>query len=517
LLLESGVLSVLGGLLGVLLARALIAAALALSPPDIPGLDTVTIDLPVLGFTVGLVVLTALVCGTIPVVALLGAVGGHTMLRDEARGSSAASHRLHRGLLVAEVALALLLLVSAGLLLRSFDNLSHVDLGFDPEHLLTMEVPLGDERYPDIEQRRAFFRDLVDRVSVLPGVESAGSVLLRPLWGSVGLDWPVRLEDQTDADATENPAVNLQAVSADYFRTMRIGVLAGRGFSATDRVGTPGVVVVSQSLADRLWPGESPVGRRLKIPLPDTEYHREWLTIVGVVETAQYRELEGARLDLYMTMLQSPHTPRFLVARTSGDPLALVGPIRDVVRSIDPNQPVDDIATMAQIVSASLGNARLRTQLLAAFALVALLLALLGLYAVMSYLVSSRRQEIGIRVALGVQQQSILMLVVGQGLGLVLRGAALGLVGAFGVTRLLEGLLFEVTPTDPMTMAGVTIVLVVTGVMASLLPRRPRHRHRPDDSAARRATLAAHLRPGSVAWVGGPRHPQRLANPTPTK
>jgi putative ABC transport system permease protein len=373
-------------------------------------------------------------------------------------------------LVVSEVALAFLLLVGAGLVGKSFHQLSRVDLGFRPEGVLTFEVLLPDGKYPTPRTQRTFYENLVERARSLPGVQSAAAVLLRPLWGPIGMDWPSMVEGQSKEEASRNPLVNLEAVTPDYFRTMGIALLEGRDFTPLDSEGAPGVVVVSKSMADRFWSDENPIGKRLKLRLPGSEYDDQWLEVVGVVSDARYRELEAIRWDVYLSYLQCPYSVRHLVVRSSSDPLDLVGAMRREVHALDPDLPVSDVAAMNDLVSASMGGARFRTRLLFTFAFAALFLAAVGLYGLMAYTVNQTTQEIGIRLALGAQRADIVRAVVRSGFILTLSGMAIGLGVSGLATRMLSGLLFDVSPTDATTYAIVSFVLFGTALLASLVP-----------------------------------------------
>ena len=380
------------------------------------------------------------------------------------------NRRFWRVLVIGEFALAFLLLTGAGLMGRSFLKLSGVDLGFRPQGILTSEVSLPNAKYTTPQERRDFYKRLVERVRSFPSVESAAAVLLRPLWGPIGLDWPLTVEGQSDEEAARNPLVNLEAVTSDYFRTMGIPLLEGRDFTSMDSEGAPGVVVVSENMVRRFWADENPIGKRLKLPLPGSEYHNEWLEVVGIVSDARYPELESTRWDVYLSYLQSPYPVRHLVVRSSSDPLALVPAIRNQVHAQDPDQPVSDVASMPDLVSASLGGARFRTQLLSVFALAALLLAIVGLYGIVAYTVRQSTHEIGIRLALGARRVDILSAVVRGAAFLAIVGMALGLGSAAVATQALGGLLFGVSPVDAGTYLVVSILLFAAALLASLIP-----------------------------------------------
>lgn len=391
-------------------------------------------------------------------------------LRTGARGVVSSRNPLRSLLVVSEVALAVVLLAGAGLLFRSFLSLRSVPLGFEPSGLISLAVSVPERRYPDPPAWRSFYSELIERVGALPGVSSAASVTLRPLWGTVGMDWPFWVEGQSKEEASRNPLLNLEAVSSDYFRTMGIPVRRGRVFTAADATGQPGVVVVSESLARRYWPGADPIGKRLRIPLPPTPYHFTWLTVVGVVADARYREIQASRLDLYMSFLQADHKPHHLVVRVAGDSSSLAASIRAIVRSLDPDVPVTEVVMMTSVISSALGAPRFAALLFSSFALVALLLCALGLYGLLSFSVSRRTREIGVRVAVGATPSSVRLLVLREGLLLATLGILFGLSGAALGSRVLSGLLFAVQPIDPLTFAAVPVVLLAVAASACLLP-----------------------------------------------
>jgi predicted permease len=261
-------------------------------------------------------------------------------------------------------------------------------------------------------------------------------------------------------------------VSPAYFATMKIPMRRGRVFDARDHEGQPGVVVVGESLAGRAWPGQEAVGQRLKIPLPETPYHDTWLTVVGVVADARYREVHATRSDFYMSFLQGNHRPNHLLVRTKAQPASVVPAIRELVRGLDKDQPVREAVTMTHVVAEALSGPRFAARVFGAFALAALLLAVLGLYGLLAYAVSQRTREIGVRVALGARPRDVRRLVLRDGLGLVAAGTALGLLAAFGAARLLTGLLYGVRPMDPATFAAVPVVLAAVTLLACLMPVR---------------------------------------------
>jgi predicted permease len=467
---ESFLLATAGGALGVLVSWAGIPLLLSLSPQEVPRLHDASLDARALGFAVAVSVAAAVLSGLAPALAVRHQSLPES-LHDAARSVAGGRRRLRGALVVAEVALALVLLAGGGLLVRSFLALREAPLGFESSHVLSVAVGLPTARYPGIGRRRLFFEELLARVRALPGVASAAVVTLRPLSGTVGMDWPFVVEGQSDRDAERNPLLNFETVSTGYFETMGIPLRRGRSFTADDRDGRPGVVVVGESLARRYWPGQDPLGKRLRIPLPPTGYDNAWLTVVGVAGDARYRELRATRLDLYMSHLQSDHELQDMVVRTRAlEPAALATAVREVVRQLDPQQPPPEVTTMDDVVSEALGGPRFAARVFGAFALVALFLAALGLYGLLAYSVGRRTREIGVRVSLGARPADVSRLVAGDGLRLVLLGIAIGLATALVGGRLVASLLFEVGPRDAFTLAGASATLLAVSLLASALP-----------------------------------------------
>jgi putative ABC transport system permease protein len=327
-------------------------------------------------------------------------------------------------------------------------------------------------KYEKPESQRQLYRALLERIDALPGVESSAAVMIRPLWGRVGLDWPLMVEGQSEAEAERNPALNLQIVTHEFFRTMRMPVRHGRTFDDRDTAGVTPVVVVSEALARRYWPGQDPIGKRIRTPMPSPPYAPTWMTVIGVMAPARYRELQAARLDVYMSYLQAEEGMRHVVVRTTGDPLALTPAVRAAVKSVDHELILTDVTSMASLVDVALGGARFGMQLLSGFALVALLMAALGIYGVVAFVVSRRTREVGIRMALGARAADVLGLVLRQGMAPVLVGLAAGLVASLALGRLSSGLLFGVPPHDPATLAVAAAVLTTAALLACALPAR---------------------------------------------
>jgi putative ABC transport system permease protein len=473
LLAESAVVAAAGGLGGVLLALWGVDLVRSLVPADVPRLAQTTLDVRSLLAAVVLTALSALAAGLVPAL-LVSRTSLTAALADGARGAGEAQGRgrLRALLLGGQAAVAVALLAGAALLIQTFRNLSHVDLGYDPRGLLTLEVSGPQRKYDTPEKRRALYRALVERVNGVPGVQASAAVTLRPLWGKVGLDWPFRVEGQSDADARRNPTLNLEAVTPAYFSVMRLPVLRGRAFGEQDRAGVPPVAIISDTLARRFWPGQDPIGRRLSIPLPPAPYAEVAHTIVGVVGDARYRELDATRMDLYLSYLQSGERLNHLVVRTAGDPRPLAAGVREAVHAVDRELAVDDVATMEALVDQHLGSTRFRMQLLAAFAGFALFLTALGTYGVMAFVVGQRTREIALRMALGARTGHVVTLVLRQGLTPVALGLLAGLFASRLAGRALASLLYGVPPHDARAGAAAAAVLLAAALLACALPAR---------------------------------------------
>jgi putative ABC transport system permease protein len=471
LLTESLLLAALGGVAGLLLSLLLTDLLVAISPANLPRLNEVGMDWRVLGFTAGVVCVVGLLFGLAPALQS-SRTDLNEALKEGSRGSSEgrARNRVRAALVVSEVALSLLLLVGAGLLIRSFLLLRSVDAGFDPENVLTMRVSLPSSRYEEPQQRVTFFRELTRRVEALPGVEADGAAISLPLGGttlSVGRAFvregnPLAAEHALDAGYI--------VTTPGYIRTMRIPLRAGREFTDGDAAETTPVALINESLARRMFPGEDPIGKRLTA-WRDERFARE---IVGVVADVKMDQMgDEGEPQVYVPLAQNATWGSLSVAvRTTVEPEALVSAVRGAVLAIDKTQPVYDIKTMEDVRSASVANRRLVVLLFGVFAGLALLLAVVGIYGVLSYAVAQRTHEIGIRVALGAQRSDVLRLVVGQGMRLVILGVLIGIAGALVVTRLLESLLFGVSATDPATFAVVAAVLSFVALLACYIPAR---------------------------------------------
>ncbi|HVR97623.1 MAG TPA: ABC transporter permease [Thermoanaerobaculia bacterium] len=471
LLSESAVLAVLSSIVGLLLAYGGLDLLTVFGPADIPRLDEVGIDGRVLAFTLLVSLVTVLLFGLVP--ALQAARPDLTEALKEGGKSSAGlrSSRLRNLLVAGEVALALVLLVGAGFMIRSFVRLQGTDLGFRPENLLTMRITLYGQERPEPPSWGNFFQQVVQRVEAMPGVEGASVVLLRPLSGPIGWDFDFTVEGQSPEERRNNPASNHERVSPGYFKMMGISLLRGRDFTWGDAAGAPLVAIVNESTARRFWPSQEAIGKRLRWGRGD---RAPWLTVIGVVGDVRYREIQSVKPDIYVPFLQDPHWSMDLMVRTDGDPLALAQSVTGAVQAIEPDQPVAKITTMEQAVSDTVARPRLRTMILGTFAGLALLLAAVGLYGIIAYSVAQRSHEIGIRMALGADRGAVLGLILRQGLALTLAGLAAGLLLSFavGATGWITELLFGVRATDLLTFAVVPLVLILVALAASLLPAR---------------------------------------------
>ncbi len=447
---ESSVLLAISSVLGIVLAMGLIRAVAAAAPGNIPGIANVSIDWRVLAFAVIVTGASIALCVIAPMLQSLSR-DVLSLLQQGGRTLAGEGGRSRRVLAGVEIALAVLLLVTATLVTRTFLNLRAVDVGFNADRVLAFDVPQPTSRYPDAQTSQVFADRLLPRLAALPGVERAASVLLRPLWGVAGMDWAVTVEGQSPTDARQNPLVNLEAVSSGYFETMEIPLVEGRPIGDTDREGRAAAAVVSQSFAKRFWPDGRALGRRLQFPLPGSPYDRQWFTVVGVVADAKYRELRGNRLDLYISSAQCPYPVHQFVVRTAGCPDAIVNAIRTEVRAIDPALPLDDVVVLRDAVESQIANPRLVAFTFNGFAVTASALAALGLGTLIAWQIRLRTREIGVRLALGATPRQVIGTVMSENVPVVAAGVIAGLAGALLLGRYLETLLFQVAPTDPLS------------------------------------------------------------------
>ena len=468
LLTESTLLALIGGVLGLLLAMWGLDLLVALSPENIPRVTEIKLEIRVVLFTLAISVLTGLIFGLAPALAA-SKLNLSNALKEGGRGATEGyGRRRMRGLLVVfEVALTLVLLIGAGLMLKSFWRMQQVDPGFNAQNVLTMELALPPLKYSKDEQMAGFYREVLQRLAALPGVESVGATWLLPLSGqNAGTGFEI--EGYTPAP-NERMNTAFSSASPRYFHTMEIPITEGREFVEQDAATAPGVVIINGSFAKRYFPRGDAIGKRVK----QRGDENPWLTIVGVVGDVKHTELTAEpRVEMYLSYLQTPFPFMNVVVRTATDPTTLARAARQEVWAVDPNQPVANIGTMQQLLATSVARARFNTLLLAVFAAVALVLATVGLYGVMSYSVTQRTHEIGLRVALGAQSRDVFRLVVGQGMVLVVAGVAVGLAGAFAVTRVIASLLYGVSSTDPLTFAGVSLLLALVALLACYIPAR---------------------------------------------
>ena len=481
MLTESLLLASCGGIAGLLLAFVFHSALLALVADRIPvpRLDQVRLDWLVVGFTMLLALGTGLLFGLVP--ALIGAASTNDALREGGRhGSGPRARRALATLVVVEVALSLVLLTGAGLLIRSFMRLQNVDPGFRSEGVFTARVSLPVARYPNSAAATTFFQDAVAKVQQLPGVQNAAAISFLPLAGP-GMGTSFYRADRPAPPDGQQPSTEVRPITPNFFKTMGIPQLAGRDISDTDRADSPLVAVVSEELVRRVFPGEDPLCKRLQVAIGRREGMN--VEIVGVVGNIKFASLDAeTRPAVYTPLPQLSIGLATLVARTDLDPLSLSNSAGAAVRSIDPELPLADVRSMEEVVDATLSRPRTISVLLTAFALIAVILAGVGVYGVMAYSVSQRTQEIGVRMALGATAQSVFRLVLGQALKLVGIGVVAGLVVAGMLTHLLEALLFQTEPLDPVTFSLTAVVLIVVATLASYVPARRSTRIAPIDA-----------------------------------
>lgn len=471
LLTECLLLSLLGGLAGVLLAAQGVSWVKRLNIGNLPRVEELGIDLWVLGFTFLISLLTGLVFGLVP--ALQSSRGELTEALKVSRKGAAGGVQHRRwlnSLVVAEIALALVLLVGAGLLLRSFRLISAVDPGFNPHNVLTLSVPLPPANYPDQQKQAQFYENALAKLNAVPGVQAAAAVFRIPV---VGLATAIFTIEGKPIPFGNEPNADYRTISPNYFRTIGIQLRRGREFNERDAADAPDVVIINEELARRFFPGEDPLGKRLQIATERTRFRE----IVGVVGNARLTSLEG-KVDpaIYVPLAQNswPHALRtsYFVLRTEVLPRHLLASIRDNLHSLDPALPVTQVQTMEEILANSLATRRFNMTLLLVFAGVAGLLALVGIYGVMSYTVTQRTHELGVRMALGARPTDVLKMVIIDGAKLTLIGVVVGLACSFALTRLMAQLLYGVSASDPLTFAVIALLLTIVAMLAGVIPAR---------------------------------------------
>ena len=475
LLTESVLLAVCGGVLGILFALASLEWIRVLGPKSVPRIDAIGIDARALFFTFGISLVSGIVFGLAPALRV-ARLDLHTVLKDASRGSSGGSavwgrgNSLRRLLVIGELALSIVLLIGAGLLIRSFSRLQGVSPGFNPKKVLTLELTLSAGKYGDRQAVLGTYRQLWERLKNLPGVSAVGAVTSIPMsemfaWG------PITVEGRVPAPGENFINVDQRIVGGDYFQAMQIPLRGGRFFNEQDVEKAPLVVIVDEHMAEEIWPGQDPLGKRIRFA--DGKPDDPWVTVVGVVgRVKQYTLDEDSRIALYLAQAQNPSRAMTVVVRSATEPSSIAGGVKQEIRALDPSLPLYNVKTMEQRMDESLARRRFSTLMLSIFSVLALVLATIGIYGVMAYLVNQGTREIGIRIALGATQRNILILVVQSGVALALAGVFVGLVGALALTRLMRNLLFGIEPSDPVTYLAIAGLLMVVTVFACYIPAR---------------------------------------------
>src|SRR5262245_420 len=468
LLTESALLSLLGGAVGLFIASWGIRAILSFSPPNIHNLDSVAIDANVLAFTSVVAFLTSLLFGLAPALKISQARPGEALKQDRSSSGGVSGRWLRSLLVIAEFSLTVMLLAGAGLLLRSFSKLQAVDPGFDPARVLTIQFT--PERNSAADQWRVFYQQVSERVAALPGVEDVG--LTSEIVISGNPEGLITIEGASaDSSATARIPIRRDVISGGFFQTLRVPLRAGRFFNAGDNQGAVPVTIINETMARRFWPGEKAVGKRFK--LGQAQSTNPWLTVVGVVGDMRRQSLERQPIaQVFRPYLQSLERRLILLIRTTGEPTQLASVVRNEIRAIDKTVLVNGISTFESVLDRNVAQRRFQTWLLALFSALALLLAAVGIYGVVSCAVMQSTRELGIRVALGAQTLDVLKLVVGQGMLLTVLGVGIGLLAAFALTRVLAGLLFDVTATDPTTFIAAPLALLAVALLACFAPAR---------------------------------------------
>ena len=468
LLTESLLLSLIGGALGLLLAKWSLDIIVAAWPADLPRLTDVNLDASVLGFTLAVSILTGIVFGLAPALQTSKTVLNES-LKEGSRGFTAGArrHRMRGLLVVSEVALSLVLLTGAGLLIKSFVRLLQTDPGYETGRVLTTRLSLSETKYPGPDQQAAVYQQVLQRLGALPGVEAVGAASLLPLGGRDSYN-VFRIEGRAPFAPGQEPYIRYQVVSPDYFRAMGIPLRQGRAFTEQDAKGSPPVLIVNEAFARRHLMGEDSLGKRVQI---GDDSPRE---IIGIVGDVRHQGLDKeTQPEFYVSYLQNPRRNFQLVVRTaSSDPATLAASVRSAIKEVDKEQLIGEITPMDTLLARSVAPRRFNMLLLGSFALMALVLASVGVYGVMAYSVTRRTHEIGIRIALGATRKDVLRLVVGQGMLLAFIGVGVGLVGAFVGTRMMESMLYGVSASDPAVFAGVSALLTITALVACYLPAR---------------------------------------------
>lgn len=469
---ESTILALAGGAVGLLFAFWGLALITKLLPRDFPRLLEISMDWRVLGFALGASMLTAVLFGLAPASHISKTDAQETM-KESGRGTAGSMRRsrFRQALIVAEVALSVVLLVGAGLLFRSFMRLQAVNTGFVSQQVLTTRLSPSGANYNNDSDYLKFYDRAMQRISTLPGVQDVGAINTLPL--SKGPTVGFRIEGRPLTTPDKWPGANYRSVSSNYFRAMSIPVMQGRAFTERDNDQAPLTMIVNQALAQRDFPGENPVGKRINFGSTDSNQQPVWFEIVGVAANVRSLELrEEPAPELYFSFLQNPFEGMSVVIRTTVEPEGLVAATRQAVNEVDKSVPVSNIQTMDHVVSESVTQPRFNLFLVGLFSAIALLLSAAGIYGVTAYSVTQRTHELGIRIALGAQVSDVLRMILGQGMAVIAIGIVLGLAAAFGLMRLMKTLLFGVSETDPLTFAAITLLLTLVALLACYIPAR---------------------------------------------
>jgi putative ABC transport system permease protein len=482
---ESVLLASVGGVLGLLIAVLGTRALIAMSPPSIPRVRTVSIDMHAALFLFAATILTSIGFGLVPALQA-SSVNVNDTLKEGGRGGGEGVQRsrLRSLLVVSEFALALMLLIGAGLMIRTFAALEAVDPGFNPHNLISMIVSVAGSREADAGRRELFYRQLIERARSLPGVQAAGAINHLPLAGDLW-GWHFAIQGRPKPRPGEAPGAVYRMVTPGYFAAMRLPIVRGRDITDSDNATAPGVIIINEQAARQYWPGEDPLGKRASFD-DDTTNPKTWLTIIGIAKDAKQDSLtDKATPEAYLAAFQnhdylgdsgteaSKHMDYItVVVRTAGDPAAVASAMKEAAWSFDRNLAISQVVTMDGVVSEANAQPRFEMMLLSVFAAVALVLAAVGIYGVISYSAARRTHEIGVRMSLGATRQDVLLLVIRQGVCLSVAGSIAGLGGALLLSRLMAGLLYGVHPTDPVTFAGVAVGLGAVAMLACYVPAR---------------------------------------------
>ncbi|HEX8811263.1 MAG TPA: ADOP family duplicated permease, partial [Terracidiphilus sp.] len=469
LLAENCFLGLLGAAAGLIPAYWTPKVLASVGAGDLPRLDQVQLDWRVLLFTVGVALLTGIAAGLAPAYRLLKD-NMHDSLKEGMRGSGSVASRLRGLLIVSEVALSLTLLIGAGLLLRSLSRLLVVSPGFDPTNVLSMQTSVLGQRFNDNAVVRQYFADAVERLRALPGVQSAAAASQIPLAGNMDR-YGFHVEGKMHPNPEEDPSAQRYCITPGFLETMRIPLLRGRDISLADRATAPQVLLVSETTARRMWPGEDPIGKRVKLGGVD----QPWWTVVGITGDVHHAGLDtDPDMQMYIPHQQWPFPDSLMVfvIRAASTPAAISSAAQQAIHSIDATQPISRIMPLESYVGLSVQGREFALILIGAFAAIALTLSVVGIYGVTAYSVAQRTREIGIRMALGAQRREVFGLLLRQGMLLVVCGVIAGVIASVALTRFLATLLFDVQPTDPLTFAGVVLLLVAVSAVACFLPAR---------------------------------------------